>query len=90
MLLYQIKQWKISNISISISNQEGIEFLNTLPDNSVDLILTDPPYIISKETGMNKFVKEVAAIDASGKKKQKNGYNLNPKKVIQTINIVKV
>ena len=55
---------------ISISNQEGIEFLNTLPDNSVDLILTDPPYIISKETGMNKFVKEVAEIDASGKNKK--------------------
>ena len=36
-----------------IYNQEGIEYLNTLKDNSVDLILTDPPYIISKESGMN-------------------------------------
>ena len=53
-----------------IYNQEGIEYLNTLKDNSVDLILTDPPYIISKESGMNKFVKEVAALDASGKNKK--------------------
>jgi len=53
-----------------IYNQEGIEYLNTLKDNCIDLILTDPPYIISKESGMNKFVKEVAEIDASGKNKK--------------------
>ena len=53
-----------------IYNQEGIEYLNLLKDNSIDLILTDPPYIISKESGMNKFVKEVAEIDASGKNKK--------------------
>ena len=53
-----------------IYNQEGIEFLNLVKDNSIDLILTDPPYIISKESGMNKFVKEVAEIDASGKNKK--------------------
>ena len=53
-----------------IYNQEGIEYLNTLKDNCVDLILTDPPYIISKDSGMNKFVKEVAALDASGKNKK--------------------
>ena len=53
-----------------IYNQEGIECLNLLKDGSVDLILTDPPYIISKESGMNKFVKEVAELDASGKNKK--------------------
>lgn len=53
-----------------IYNQEGIEFLNLVKDNSIDLILTDPPYIISKESGMNKFVKEVAEIDASGENKK--------------------
>jgi len=53
-----------------IYNQEGIECLNLLKDGSIDLILTDPPYIISKESGMNKFVKEVAELDASGKNKK--------------------
>ena len=47
---------------ISISNQEGIEFLNTLPDNSVDLILTDPPYIISRDSGMNSHYNKIKKI----------------------------
>ena len=38
---------------IEIQNVEGLEYLSTIPNNSIDLILTDPPYIISKETGMN-------------------------------------
>jgi site-specific DNA-methyltransferase (adenine-specific) len=33
--------------------------LTTIPNNSVDLILTDPPYIISKETGMNAHYNNV-------------------------------
>jgi site-specific DNA-methyltransferase (adenine-specific) len=42
-------------MTINISNTEGVAFLNTLNDNSIDLILTDPPYIISNDkTGMNK------------------------------------
>jgi site-specific DNA-methyltransferase (adenine-specific) len=55
---------------IEIRHQEGIEFLNKLDDNSIDLILTDPPYLISKNSGMNTFEKEVAKIDASGKNKK--------------------
>ena len=54
-------------MNIQVVRQEGLEFLKTIPDKSVDLILTDPPYIISRESGMNKFVKEVAKIEASGK-----------------------
>ena len=38
---------------IEIKNVDGLEYLSTIPDGSIDLILTDPPYIISKETGMN-------------------------------------
>jgi DNA modification methylase len=38
---------------IEIRNIEGLEYLSSIPPNSVDLILTDPPYIISKESGMN-------------------------------------
>ena len=56
-------------------------FLNSLDDNSVDLILTDPPYIISKDSGMNKFVDEVAKLDASGKiKKQRKNEEFKKKK----------
>ena len=77
---------------IEVKHQEGIEFLNTLDNNSVDLILTDPPYLISKDSGMNKFVDEVAKIDASGqnKKTEKNGLLLKRKKVIQMTNIRKI
>ena len=38
---------------IEIMNIDGLEYLSSIPDKSIDLILTDPPYIISKETGMN-------------------------------------
>ena len=30
-----------------------MNYINTIEDNTIDLILTDPPYIISKQTGMN-------------------------------------
>ena len=56
--------------TIQVENCDGLDFLNSLDNNSVDLILTDPPYIISKESGMNKFVDEVAKLDASGKIKK--------------------
>jgi site-specific DNA-methyltransferase (adenine-specific) len=45
--------------SIDIHNAEGLEYLDTVADNSIDLVLTDPPYIISKETGMNKHYNKV-------------------------------
>jgi DNA modification methylase len=35
---------------MDIRNCDGRDLLNTLDDGSVDLILTDPPYIISHET----------------------------------------
>ena len=38
---------------IEIRNLEGLEYLATIANNSVDLVLTDPPYIISRESGMN-------------------------------------
>ena len=41
-------------MSIILKNQEGLDFLSTVPDNSVDLILTDPPYEISRATGFIK------------------------------------
>ena len=38
---------------IEIKLQEGLEYLSTLQDKSIDLVLTDPPYIISRDSGMN-------------------------------------
>ena len=55
---------------MNIENKDGIEFLNSLEDNSIDLILTDPPYIISKDSGMNNFIKEVEKMDKSGENKK--------------------
>tara|TARA_Y100000034_G_scaffold10971_1_gene11521 strand:- start:68 stop:766 length:699 start_codon:yes stop_codon:yes gene_type:complete len=40
--------------SIVLKHQEGLEFLSEISDNSVDLILTDPPYEISRPTGFIK------------------------------------
>lgn len=40
---------------MDLRNCDGLELLNSLDDNSVDLILTDPPYIISRESGMNNL-----------------------------------
>ena len=37
-----------------INLQDGLEFLKSLDTGTVDLILTDPPYQISKESGMQK------------------------------------
>ncbi len=45
--------------TINIQNTEGLEYLKTINNNSIDLILTDPPYIISKETGMNTHYNNV-------------------------------
>ena len=47
------------NTNITIKNIDGLECLKELKDESIDLILTDPPYIISKESGMNIHFKNV-------------------------------
>lgn len=47
---------KIKKNKIDIKNKEGLEYLKEIKENSIDLILTDPPYIISKETGMNEHL----------------------------------
>lgn len=40
-------------VDVEIKNMDGLEYLASVEDGTIDLILTDPPYIISKETGMN-------------------------------------
>jgi len=44
---------------------EGLEYLNEIDSNSVDLVLTDPPYITSRTTGMDKWVDHVASRKAT-------------------------
>ena len=50
----------IDNImTLEIENKEGLEYLESLENNTIDLVLTDPPYIISRESGMNKLFNSV-------------------------------
>ena len=50
-----------------IKNCDGLSLLKDLSNNSIDLILTDPPYVISRESGMNKFTEKVETIEKDGK-----------------------
>jgi site-specific DNA-methyltransferase (adenine-specific) len=49
---------------IELLRQEGLQFLSDIPDGAVDLILTDPPYITSRDSGMDKWVDHVTKQDA--------------------------
>ena len=60
--------------TIKISFQEGIEFLETIPDNSIDLVLTDPPYVTSRDSGMDKWRHHVIKQD------QKDSENVKTEK----------
>jgi len=55
----------ITNPSISVENMCGLEYLKTLDPNSIDLILTDPPYIISKSSGLDKHYNNVKYNEAN-------------------------
>ena len=54
---------------IEIDNVEGLKYLETIEKKSVNLILTDPPYITSKKTGMDEFAKLVKNVDKQEKLK---------------------
>lgn len=45
--------------SIHFTNDDGLAFLQEVPDNSIDLVLTDPPYIISRNSGLNELYNNV-------------------------------
>ena len=47
------------NVNIEINNEDGIIYLKSIQDYSIDLILTDPPYIISKNSGMNEHYNNI-------------------------------
>ena len=52
--------------SIDVVNTDGIEYLKTITDNSIDLVLTDPPYITSSETGMGNLHKQIKENKVNG------------------------
>jgi DNA modification methylase len=56
-----------------IKNTDGISYLNSIEDNSINLVLTDPPYITSRKTGMDEHAKLV-------KKYEKTNRNLKSDK----------
>ena len=51
---------------MEIQNVDGLVYLKTISDNSIDLILTDPPYIISKDSGMNEHYNNVKHNENNG------------------------
>lgn len=44
---------------IEIFHEEGLKYLQRIDNDSIDLILTDPPYKISKKTGFGKFFNKI-------------------------------
>jgi len=50
---------KTTKFTMDVKNEDGVKYLDTIENNSIDLVLTDPPYIISKDTGMNKHYNKV-------------------------------
>ncbi len=49
----------------NIYNIDCFELLKNLPNNSIDLIITDPPYLISKKTGFHSCDKGVQRFSVS-------------------------
>tara|TARA_Y100000593_G_scaffold94721_1_gene195389 strand:- start:824 stop:1684 length:861 start_codon:yes stop_codon:yes gene_type:complete len=49
-----------------IKNTDGLGLLRELKSDTVDLILTDPPYITSRKTGMDKFKDLVDNVNKTG------------------------
>lgn len=47
----------------SLYNGDCYELLPQLPDTSIDLVVTDPPYRISEEKGQGIYKKNVRCLD---------------------------
>ena len=47
----------------NVQNVDGLTYLNTLESGTVDLVLTDPPYITSRKTGMDEHAKLVKQLE---------------------------
>jgi site-specific DNA-methyltransferase (adenine-specific) len=53
-------------MSINVENTDGLSYLSSIENNSIDLILTDPPYIISQDSGMDKHYNAVKENEEKG------------------------
>jgi site-specific DNA-methyltransferase (adenine-specific) len=49
-----------------IANCDGLTYLEKVNNGSIDLILTDPPYIISHDTGMDTLHQQITRNDIDG------------------------
>ena len=52
---------KIINISDKIKNGDSLEILKTLPDNSIDIVLTDPPYGIDYKSNRSEYKNSITS-----------------------------
>lgn len=57
----------MSTNDFNLVHQDALTFLSSVQSNSVDLILTDPPYIISRDSGMEAHYQSVSSLATSGK-----------------------
>lgn len=64
----QVDETQVDETQIDIKNCDGLEYLNTIEENTIHLILTDPPYIISKDSGMDKHYNMVKDNEANNVK----------------------
>jgi len=52
---------------MDVRNCEGLEYLRSIQDESVDLVLTDPPYITSRNSGMDALWNQVHSAQGPAK-----------------------
>jgi len=52
---------KTINISDKIKNGNSLEILKTLPDNCIDIVLTDPPYGIDYKSNRSEFKNSITS-----------------------------
>jgi site-specific DNA-methyltransferase (adenine-specific) len=50
---------QLQNSTVEYSNTDAVSYLSTIKNNSMDLVLTDPPYTISRKTGFESVVNGV-------------------------------
>tara|TARA_Y100000741_G_C18241203_1_gene553743 strand:- start:206 stop:1027 length:822 start_codon:yes stop_codon:yes gene_type:complete len=51
---------------MDIKNSEGLLYLKNINNGSIDLILTDPPYITSSSSGMDSLHKQIKECESKG------------------------
>lgn len=56
---------KYTNGDIDIVNNDGMLYMQSIDNASVDMVLTDPPYVISRDTGFKNSVNGVDRLKVS-------------------------